>query len=308
MDARLDLGLAQVQMQLERFVHGPAMFEAVVTAGSHDGRKVGGFAEGRNDRRDVPDLGGAGTDDPGAPGAEHPFVSAGDEEVAVHVGKGEVFDAKTVHPVDHVQDVVLLVALTVLLFDQLADFADRQFHAAARLHPGHAQYASLRADAFGNRIQHFIHGNVAAVVEQLELAHLGALALLTKFQGVVGGVMLVFADQDFLVRAHMNAAIDHRQAFGGAAGQRDLLGFGIEVASGPDPHVVLAFLGFLQVPVHGPARVAVDVGAVHVDRVAHRRGVRGDEEIGEMQVVRVLIEQLAQLRPFALGQGLRLLL
>ncbi len=30
--------------------------------------------------------------------------------------------------------------------------------------------------------------------------------------------------------------------------------------------------------------------------------MRGDEEVGEVQVVRVLIEQLAQLRPFALGQ------
>ncbi|MNP57823.1 hypothetical protein D3C76_1526850 [compost metagenome] len=118
----------------------------------------------------------------------------------------------------------------------------------------------------------------------------------------------MFADQDFLVRAHMNSAVDHRQAFGGAAGERDLFGFGIEVTPGPDPHVVLALFGFLQVPIHGAARVAVDVGAVQVDRVAHWRRVRGDEEVGEMQVVRVLIEQLAQLRPFALGQGLRLLL
>ncbi|MNL00320.1 hypothetical protein D3C87_1207510 [compost metagenome] len=57
MDARLNVGLAQFQVQLERFVHRPAMFETVITAGGHEGGEIGGFAEGRNDRRDVPDLG-----------------------------------------------------------------------------------------------------------------------------------------------------------------------------------------------------------------------------------------------------------
>ncbi len=66
----------------------------------------------------------------------------------------------------------------------------------------------------------------------LSLRTLRALALLTKFQGVVRGIVFVFADQDFLIGRHMNPAIDHRQAFSGAAGQRDLLGFGV---AGSDP-------------------------------------------------------------------------
>ncbi|MNL00319.1 hypothetical protein D3C87_1207500 [compost metagenome] len=224
----------------------------------------------------------------------------------MHLGEVRVLDAKAVHAVDHIQDAILLVALTVQRFDQFADFTDRQFHAAARLHPSHAQYAGFRTNALGDRVEYFIHGNVAAVFEQLEFAHLGALALLTEFQGVVGGVMLVFADQDFLIRTHMNATVNYCQTFGGAAGEGDLLRLGVEVTTSPDPHVVLAFLGFLQVPVHGAAGVAVDVGAVHVDRVAHRCRVRGHQEIGEMQVVRVLIEQLAQLRPFALGRRIKI--
>jgi hypothetical protein len=57
-----------------------------------------------------------------------------------------------------------------------------------------------------------------------------------EVEGVLGRVMFVFADQDFLVRAYMNAAIDHRgEAFGGAAGQGDLFRLGVADNDRPKP-------------------------------------------------------------------------
>ncbi|MCY1240821.1 hypothetical protein D9M72_536870 [compost metagenome] len=114
--------------------------------------------------------------------------------------------------------------------------------------------------------------------------------------------MLVFAGEDLLARAHVDAGVDHRQAFGGAAGQGDLRRFGFQIAPGPDAHLFFAAFGFAAMPVHGQAGVAIEVGAVHLDGFTHRTRVRGHQEVGEVQVVRVLREQLAQLVPFVLGQ------
>ncbi|MOA61662.1 hypothetical protein D3C78_1868550 [compost metagenome] len=41
---------------------------------------------------------------------------------------------------------------------------------------------------------------------------------------------------------------------------------------------------------------------MHLDGFTHRQRVRGHQEVGEVQVVRVLGEELAQLVPFVLGQ------
>ena len=106
--------------------------------------------------------------------------------------------------------------------------------------------------------------------------------------------MLVDGGEDLLVRAYLDSAIDHRQAFGRAAGQGDLARFGVQVAAGPFAHLAFTFPGLLQIPIHGQAGVAVDLRAVAVNRIAHRFGVRGHQEIGKMQVVRVLGEQLAK--------------
>ncbi len=111
----------------------------------------------------------------------------------------------------------------------------------------------------------------------------------------------MFGGEDFLVRAHMQAAVDHRQSFCGAAGQGDLAGLGIQVLACPDANVMFAAFGFLQVPVHRQARIAVDVRTMLLDGVAHRFGVRSDQEVGKVNVVRVLIEQLFKARPFVCG-------
>ena len=302
MNACLHLGLAQLQVQLERLIQGPAMLEAVIAAGGHDGREGRRLGEGRDGWRHVLELGGAGANDPGTAWTEHPFMRAGDEEVAMHVRKIEVFDTETMHAVDHVKNAIFVVAVAVQLFHQLADFADGQFHAAARLHPGHAQHTGIRSNALGNRRQHFVLRNVATAFEQLELADLHPVLLLAVIQRVIGRVVLVFGGEDFLVRAHMDAAVDQRQTLGGAAGEGDLFRGGLEVTSSPRANFLFAFLGFPQVPVHGSAGVAVEVGAVPVDGFAHGPRVRRHQEVGEVQVVRILIEQLTQLRPFVLRQ------
>ncbi|MNY37261.1 hypothetical protein D3C86_1718130 [compost metagenome] len=121
----------------------------------------------------------------------------------------------------------------------------------------------------GNGADHFIHRNAVAVLEQRELAHLDPILLLAVGQGIIGRVVFVFAGEDFLVGAHMDATVDQRQAFSGAAGEGDLFRCGLEITTGPDPHLVLAFFGFSQVPIHRQAGVAVEVGAVHLDRLAH---------------------------------------
>ncbi len=246
----------------------------------------------------VPDLFRAGADDAGTTRAEQPLVGAGNEEVAVHVREVEVVDAEAVDPVDHIEDAVLVVAIAVLLFHQLADLANRQLDPAARLYPGHAQDPGLRLDGAGDIAEHFIGRDLVGVLEQADLAHAGAFAFGAQPQGVAGRVMLVLGGENFLVGAHMDAAVDHRQAFGGAAGQGDLARLGLQVASSGLAHLVFALPGFGQVPVHCQARVAIDGRAMALDGVAYGLGVAGDQEVGEVQVVRILVEQLAQSRPF----------
>ncbi len=108
-------------------------------------------------------------------------MRAGDIEVAFHVREIQVLDAKAVHAIDHVQDAVLVVTVAVVFFDQITDSANRQFHTAAGLHPGHAQHAGLRLNAAGDGTNDFVCRNSGRVFEQANLAHLRAFALLTEF-------------------------------------------------------------------------------------------------------------------------------
>jgi len=118
--------------------------------------------------------------------------------------------------------------------------------------------------------------------------------------------MLVNRSEDFLIGAHLHAAINHRQAFGGAAGEGDLCRFGLQIPTGPKPYVFFALVGHAQVPVHGQPGIQVQRGAVTGDGLAHGFGVGGHQKVGEVDVVRVLVEQLTQLRPLVPGQRLRL--
>lgn len=235
------------------------------------------------------------------PRAEQPLVGAGDEVVAVEVGEADVFHAETMHAVDHVDDPVLFVALLVEFAHQLADLADRQLHAAARLHPGHAQHPGLRADLSGDAGQDLVGGNPVRVLEQRELADLGTHALVPVFQGGVGGVVLVGGGQDLLARLHQQAAVDRRQAVGGAAGERHLARLHGEVATCPGASLVLVFPDFLAMPVHRFARVAVEADPQALDGLPHRPRVGGEEEVGEVQILRVEIELLAQRFPLIAG-------
>lgn len=115
------------------------MFEGVIAAGGHGGREVIVLGERRHHRRHVGVLLGTGADQPGTAGAEHPFVGAGNKEITMHVGEVEVFHAETVHTVDHVEDAILVVTVAVVFIHQFADLANRQFDAAAGLHPRHAK-------------------------------------------------------------------------------------------------------------------------------------------------------------------------
>ena len=81
--------------------------------------------------------------------------------------------------------------------------------------------------------------------------------------------MFVFGGENFLAGAHVEAAVDHRQPLGGAAGEGDLAGFGLQVTSGPFAHLAFTFPGLLQVPIHGQAGVAVNGGAVALNGFAH---------------------------------------
>ena len=110
--------------------------------------------------------------------------------------------------------------------------------------------------------------------------------------------MLVNRGENFLIRAHLHAAVDHRQAFGGAAGQGDLRRFGLQILAGPVAHVFFALLGDAQIPIHRQTRIQIQRRAMALDRFAHRFRMRGDEEIGEVNRLRILIEHLTQLRPF----------
>ncbi|MNJ70642.1 hypothetical protein D3C77_671170 [compost metagenome] len=104
----------------------------------------------------------------------------------MHVGKVEVFHAKPMHAVYHVENALLVVAVAVVFGDKLADFADGQFDAAARMHPGHAQYPRIGADVGRNAAQHFVTGNTVRGLEQIDAPDLGAFSLGTKVQHMVG--------------------------------------------------------------------------------------------------------------------------
>src|SRR5690606_26233165 len=62
----LDLGLAQLQVQLEGFVQCPAVLEGVVAAGGEAGGEVGVLGEGWDQWCDVLELLAARADDSGA--------------------------------------------------------------------------------------------------------------------------------------------------------------------------------------------------------------------------------------------------
>ncbi len=101
-----------------------------------------------------------------------------------------------------------------------------------------------------------------------------------------------------LIGGHLQAAVDHAQALGGAAGQGDLPRAHLQVARGPVADLAFALPFVLAFPVHQGRRVAVDFLAVIVDGLLYRARVGGDEEVGEVRGVAVEGEQLAQLAPF----------
>ncbi|MCY1424027.1 hypothetical protein D9M71_397580 [compost metagenome] len=212
------------------------MLERVVAPRGHHRGEVFILRKRRNGRGQLLQLGGRRADDPGTPRPEHPLVRTGDEVVAVEVGKAHVFDAKAMHTVDHVDDLVLLVTLAIDLAHQRADLAHWQFHAAAGVHPGHAQHPGFRPDGGSDGGQYLVGADLGRVFEQAQAAHRGAIAHGAKTHGMAGGRMLVHGGENFLPWRNFQAAIDQPQAFGGAAGQGDLPGRDFKVARGPFAH------------------------------------------------------------------------
>src|SRR3546814_8773535 len=72
----------------------------------------------------------------------------------------------------------------------------------------------LWADVAVDGAQDVIVAGVVGVLEQFDLAHPGAVPLVAQIKDGMGGVMFVGGAENFLVGPHMDAAIDHRQAFG----------------------------------------------------------------------------------------------
>ena len=81
------------------------------------------------------------------------------------------------------------------------------------------------------------------------------------------------------MRRHLQARVDHPQAFSGAAGQGNLAGFDAQIACGPLADLGLALPHCLAVPVHPLRRVAVEFGAVAVDALLHWPRVGGHQEV-----------------------------
>ncbi|MNO66998.1 hypothetical protein D3C76_577990 [compost metagenome] len=114
--------------------------------------------------------------------------------------------------------------------------------------------------------------------------------------------MLVFGGQDFLLRVQAQAAVDHPEAFGGAAGEGDLAWLDFKIAACPFTHLGFVLPLALGVPLDAACRVLVKLCAKAFDRFAHGARVRGDEEVGEVRVVGVELEQLAKTAPGIRGR------
>ncbi len=290
MNPRLHCRLAQLQVQLERLAQCPAMLERVVAPGRHHRGEVLVLGKRGNGRVQLLQFGGRRTDDPGTPRPEHPLVRAGDEVVAVEIGKAHVFDAEAMHTVDHINDLVLLVTLAIDLAHQRADLAHGQFHATARVHPGHAQHPGFRPDGRRDGGQYLVAVDLGGVFEQAQPVHRCAIARGAKAHGMAGGRMLVHGGENFLPRGNLQPAIDQPQAFGGAAGQGDLPGRHFEVAGRPFTHGGFVLPLRLAVPVDHAGRVAVEAGTQRLDGFAHGPWVRGDQEVGKVRIGRVQLE------------------
>ncbi|MOA67720.1 hypothetical protein D3C78_1950180 [compost metagenome] len=62
-----------------------------------------------------------------------------------------------------------MVAFVPVLIDlayERTDFANRQFHAAARMHPGHAQHARLWGNGGPHGTQHLVGAHLPGLLEQ----------------------------------------------------------------------------------------------------------------------------------------------
>src|SRR4029450_509722 len=115
---------------------------------------------------------------------------------------------------------------------------------------------------------------------------------------VMRDVVLLGAE-DLVPGLQREPEVDQRQAGGGVLGEADLLGLSTEVRRGDlsDAALEVLRIGLEHSLLDGEEGVLVEGLAPGVDRVAHRGGVRGDVEAGEVEVPRVKAELAADALP-----------
>src|SRR6516164_3368557 len=106
----------------------------------------------------------------GAPRTEQPFVCAGRKRVASQRGDLWIFHANPVHAVNDQQHTILFVAVAVYFRQGLSDPGDRQPHAAAGMHPGHAERSRVWSDCFVNAVGYFIRRDRIVRIEEWNFA------------------------------------------------------------------------------------------------------------------------------------------
>ena len=307
-------------MELERFGHGPLVLEGLEPAGRNPRdalrriRLALVFPGG--ERLDVVERRDRWTDASPvllrhpeysrATRREDPLVRAGRCEIDAQVRELLFLVAEAVHRIQDDENLLVLAAARIDVRHGLRQGAHRNLDAAARVHPGDADDARVRADRALQAVDHLVGGRRCRIVVQRNAPRACAGLFDRETDRLVMHVMVVRRAENLIARLERQALVDERETLGRAVRQRDFLGLAADVCRGRLLHpdrigILLCLVPQKSIEAHAVLncrkRLRVEHAAKAFDRLAHRLRVRHDVELREVHPVRRQVELGANRSP-----------
>src|SRR4029077_2343290 len=223
-----------------------------------------------------------------APRTEQPFVCASCKRVASQRRNLWIFHAKTVHTVNDQQHTILFVAAAVYFRQRLSDPGDGEPHAAAGVHPGHADRSGLWSYRFANALGYFIRRNRIVRIEERNFSPGCPAPACGEPDRFVMHIVIVGSGQDLVAFAQRQPMIKKSQARRRVLRQRDVLPVAADVIGEGAANLQRDVLISLREDrvLNGKQRICVYLGPVLLYRLTHRPWVGGQEKQCEMNVIR----------------------
>jgi hypothetical protein len=151
-------------------------------------------------------------------------VRAGGEEIAAEIGHAVCLDAKTVHAINEIDDLISINPTGIDLGDTIGDSPHRKLESRTRMNPRSRDEPRFGPDLPDDRINDAVNRSIAYIVCQRKAPPRRPCPLGLVADRLVRRVIVEIARDHFLVGANAEAVDRQRCSHGRAARQRDLVG------------------------------------------------------------------------------------